>query len=67
MQAKLRFHRQQPRKTRLVANLVRGKSVIRAVNELTHLNKRASNAIKELILSAAANAKTQHGLGKELL
>jgi len=61
MKAKLRFHRQQPRKTRLVANLIRGKRVDQVLVELAHLNKRAASAVKKLVESAAANAKVQHG------
>jgi large subunit ribosomal protein L22 len=49
-------HRQQPRKVRLVADMVRGKSVDRALVELKFLPKRATNAILKAVASAAANA-----------
>lgn len=65
MKALLRFHRQQPRKTRLLADLVRGKNVERALLELKYLNKRASGAFMKLIESAAANAKEQQGVEKK--
>lgn len=55
--AKLSNYRQSPRKVRLVANLVRGKKVPDAVNELTFLAKRAGEPVKKLIESAVANAK----------
>ncbi len=55
--AKLFNYRQAPRKVRIVANLVRGKSVPVAVNELAFLAKRASDPIKKLLMSGVANAK----------
>jgi large subunit ribosomal protein L22 len=55
--AKLTNIRQSPRKVRLVANLVRGKKVTVALNELSFLPKKAGVSIKNLIQSALANAK----------
>jgi large subunit ribosomal protein L22 len=55
--AKLFNYRQSPRKVRVVANLVRGKKVPEAVNELHFLAKRAGSPIEKLIGSAVANAK----------
>lgn len=55
--AKLKNYRQAPRKVRLVADLVRGKSVDRALAQLSMLPKRASEPMAKLIRSAAANAK----------
>lgn len=63
MKAFLKNYRQSPRKVRLVANLVKGKSVSQAVAELDFLAKRAGFPIKKLLLSAVANAKQQ---GKEI-
>ena len=57
MKAILRNYRQSPRKVRLVANLVRGKSVSRALTALSFLNKKASGPIQKLIESAAHNAE----------
>ena len=54
MKARLKNYRQSPRKVRLVANTVRGKSLEEACGLLTFLNKRSALAIKKLILSAAA-------------
>lgn len=56
MKAYLKNYRQSPRKVRLVADLVRGKSYDAAMMELSFLPKRASEAISKLIASAAANA-----------
>ncbi len=55
--AKLLNYRQAPRKVRLVANLVKGKTVPMALRELSVLPKRATPAFIKLINSAAANAK----------
>ena len=57
MKAFLKNYRQSPRKVRLVASLVKGKSVASAVAELDFLAKRAGLQIKKLLLSAVANAK----------
>ena len=58
MKAFLKNYRQSPRKVRLVAGLVKGKSVNEAIAELDFLAKRAGLPIKKLLLSAVANAKS---------
>lgn len=55
--AKLNNWRQAPRKVRLVVNAVRGKKVSEAIINLDFLPKRASKPIKDLLLSALANAR----------
>lgn len=55
--AKLKNYRQSPRKVRLVADLVRGKTAEHALALLATLPKRASEAMIKLIQSAVANAK----------
>ncbi len=57
MKAYLKNYRQSPRKVRLVAGLVRRKSVNQAIAELDFLAKRAGFPIKKLLMSAVANAK----------
>ena len=57
MKAILNNYRQSPRKVRMVANLVKGKSVNDALATLTYLPKRAGTPIKKLIESALANVK----------
>lgn len=57
MKAFLKNYRQSPRKVRLVATLLRGKTVGEAMVELDFLAKRASLPIKKLLSSAIANAK----------
>ena len=56
MKAKLNNYRQSPRKVRLVADLVRGKSVAGARAELKHLAKRVATPILKLLDSAVSNA-----------
>jgi large subunit ribosomal protein L22 len=60
--AKLKNYRQAPRKVRLVADLVRGKSVERALAQLAMLPKRASEPMAKLINSAVANATSKEGV-----
>jgi large subunit ribosomal protein L22 len=57
--AQLNDYRQSPRKARVVANLVRGKSVADALVVLQFLAKRGALPISKLISSAVANAKSQ--------
>jgi large subunit ribosomal protein L22 len=54
--ASLKYARVGAQKARLVADLVRGKSVDHAIKELTFLNKKSALMIKKLIESAVANA-----------
>ena len=49
--------RVSPRKARLVANLIRGKSVDEALGILALTPKKASPILKKIMLSAVANAK----------
>lgn len=57
MKATLANHNQSPRKTRLVTDLVKGKTVPEALAALAFLPKRAALPVKKLIESAIANAK----------
>ncbi len=56
MKASLTNYRQSPRKVRLVANAVKGKSLAAADTVLSYMPKRAAEPIQKLIKSAAANA-----------
>jgi len=62
MKAFLKNYRQSPRKVRLVAGLIKGKDVSKALVELDFLAKRAGEPIKKLLESAISNAKQ---IGKE--
>lgn len=64
MRAFLKNYRQAPRKVRLVADAIRGKSVPRALVILSHMDKRAAGPVAKLLNSAVANAK-QAGIEKE--
>lgn len=55
--AQLSDYRQSPRKVRVVAGLVRGKSITDALDQLTFLGKKAALPIEKLIRSAVANAE----------
>lgn len=59
--ASLSNYRQSPRKVRLVADLVRGKTAEQALRALEVLPKRASEAMAKLIKSAVANAQGKTG------
>ncbi|MCH7529630.1 50S ribosomal protein L22 [Patescibacteria group bacterium] len=61
MKATLKNYRQSPRKVRLIADLVRGKSVDHALNTLSFIGKKAADPVKKLITSALANAKQTTG------
>ena len=63
--ASLRNVRVSPRKARLVVDLVRGKSVERAVDILDNNHRKTSPMLKKLILSAVSNAKERHGVEGE--
>lgn len=67
MKAYLKNYRQAPRKVRLVADLIRGKSVADAHNALEFLPKRAATMFQKLLASAVANADHNFKVGKENL
>ncbi len=67
MKAYLKSYRQAPRKVRLVANLMKGKTAERALVELDVLPKRASGPMRKLLLSAIANAKENSKIELESL
>ena len=58
MKATLSNYRQSPRKVRLVANLIRGKSIANARIALKFLPQKSSPAMLKLLESAVANART---------
>ena len=58
--AKLNNCPTSPRKMRLVADLVRGEKVERALNILRFSQKEASNRLEKLVLSAVANWQTKN-------
>lgn len=60
--ANLRMVRVSPRKLNLVAQMIRGKSVERALNELSFSPKRIALDVKKTLMSAVANAENNHEL-----
>jgi len=59
MKALLKNYHQQPRKVRLIAGLVRGKDVKKALTFLGFVEKRAAEPFAKVLRSAIANAKAQ--------
>jgi large subunit ribosomal protein L22 len=57
VKAVAKYVRVAPRKARLVANEIRGKSYSEARSLLTFTNKRAAKLVGEVLKSAAANAE----------
>lgn len=60
--ANLRMLRVSPRKLNLVAKMIRGQKVNKAINSLTFSPKRIAIDVKKTLLSAVANAENNHGL-----
>lgn len=57
MKATLKNYHQSPLKVRLVADLIRGKSVRQAQNALLFLDKKSAPVLNKLLNSAVANAQ----------
>ncbi len=60
--AVLRNLRTSPQKLNLLAQLIRGKSVEKAIADLTFSKKRIAHDVKKTVMSAVANAENNHGL-----
>ncbi len=60
--AKLRMLRTSPQKLNLVAAMIRGKKVDKALNDLTFSQKRIAEDVKKCLQSAIANAENNHNL-----
>ena len=63
----LRYVRISPRKVKIVADLIRGKSIAEASAILAHTPKAASEPILKLLKSAVSNAEANHGMNVENL
>ena len=59
--ATLRYARVSPQKCRLVADVIRGKSVDEALRVLTFTPKKSARIVKKILESAIANAEHNHG------
>lgn len=67
VKAQLNGLRITPRKVRLVAGLIKRKSVSVALDQLAHVAKRSSGPLTKLINSAVANASNNFKLDREHL
>ena len=65
--AVLRMLRISPQKLNLVAQLIRGKKVEKALADLEFSRKRISGQVKKVLESAIANAENNHGLDTDAL
>ena len=62
MKASVTSVRISPRKVRMVADAVRGKSVSQAMSILTFTRKKAAFPVQKLLKSAVANAVENNGI-----
>ena len=65
--AKAKMLRTSPQKLNLVAALIRGKKVEKALADLTFSKKRIAGDVKKCLQSAIANAENNHGLDVDAL
>ena len=54
-------------KTRLVVDLIRGKSVNEAISILSNMNKKTARLVEKVLISATSNAENNLGLKRENL
>ena len=60
--AKTRMLRTSPQKLNLVAQMIRGKKVEKALSDLTFSKRRIAGDVKKCLQSAIANAENNHNL-----
>ena len=65
--AKTKMLRTSPQKLNLVAQLIRGKKVDKALADLTFSHKRIAGDVKKCLQSAIANAENNHNLDVDSL
>ncbi len=65
--AKTRMLKTSPQKLNLVAAMIRGKKVGRAMADLTFSKRRIAEDVKKCLQSAVANAENNHGLDVDQL
>ena len=65
--AVLRMLRTSPQKLNLVAGLIRGKKVDKALADLTFSKRRIAGDVKKCLQSAIANAENNHNLDVDAL
>jgi len=62
-----KYVRVQPRKVRIIADEVRGKSAVHTVNLLRYHTGKGAEALHQVLVSAMANAQENHKLSPEQL
>ncbi|WP_112311933.1 50S ribosomal protein L22 [Pseudogemmobacter bohemicus] len=62
-----RMLRTSPQKLNLVAGMIRGKKVEKALADLTFSKRRIAGEVKKVLQSAIANAENNHGLDVDSL
>ncbi|KIT14376.1 50S ribosomal protein L22 [Jannaschia aquimarina] len=60
--AKLRMLKTSPQKLNLLAAMIRGKKVEKALNDLAFSKKRTAEDVRKCLQSAIANAENNHNL-----
>lgn len=60
--SKLRMARISPQKARLLGDIIVGKTVDVALNQLTYLPNKSAKMVKKIIESALSNAENNYGL-----
>ncbi|MFB2532750.1 50S ribosomal protein L22 [Paracoccus sp. p4-l81] len=65
--AKTKMLRTSPQKLNLVAAMIRGKKVEKALSDLTFSKRRIAGDVKKCLQSAIANAENNHGLDVDSL
>ena len=67
VQAVAKFVRVSPRKARLVADHIRGRSVPEARAVLAFTSREAAQVLQKVLHSAVSNAESNHGIAEERL
>ena len=67
VKAQARFLRISPRKARLAVDLVRGRRVEEALNQLRYLPQRSAKVLTKVVRSALSNAEQNPGIDVDTL
>lgn len=67
VRAVAKYVRVQPRKVRIIADEVRGKSASHTVGLLRYHTSKGAKALHQVLVSAMANAQENHGIAPEQL
>jgi large subunit ribosomal protein L22 len=67
VRAQAKYVRMSPRKARLVAEHIRGRSVPEARAVLAFTSREAAEVLQKVLQSAVSNAEANHGIGEERL